>query len=136
MGGWEALTRTASKGTPATTAWALPDCAETALSAHPMFLQKSTEHMKKTPTIVLSITYKGVKFIDASNKVRCSRGLCAPLTNKTAERTNPAGSEGPALARLPLCDEAVHQRRRRLSTWCSTSSGEGRNKSLGPTFSA
>ncbi|XP_006860449.1 PREDICTED: ankyrin repeat and SAM domain-containing protein 1A isoform X2 [Chrysochloris asiatica] len=30
--------------------------------------QKSTEHMKKTPTIILSITYKGVKFIDASNK--------------------------------------------------------------------
>ncbi|XP_054981234.1 ankyrin repeat and SAM domain-containing protein 1A isoform X5 [Sorex araneus] len=31
-------------------------------------MRKSTEHMKKTPTIVLSITYKGVKFIDASNK--------------------------------------------------------------------
>ncbi|XP_068816937.1 ankyrin repeat and SAM domain-containing protein 1A isoform X4 [Capricornis sumatraensis] len=30
--------------------------------------QKSTEHMRKIPTIVLSITYKGVKFIDASNK--------------------------------------------------------------------
>eukprot|EP00069_Balaena_mysticetus_P017647 bmy_10965T0 len=29
---------------------------------------KSTEHMKKIPTIILSITYKGVKFIDASNK--------------------------------------------------------------------
>jgi len=29
--------------------------------------------MKKIPTIILSITYKGVKFIDASNKVsfRC-----------------------------------------------------------------
>ncbi|KFO80921.1 Ankyrin repeat and SAM domain-containing protein 1A, partial [Cuculus canorus] len=26
------------------------------------------EHMKKIPTIILSITYKGVKFIDASNK--------------------------------------------------------------------
>ncbi|CAO2608815.1 Ankyrin repeat and SAM domain-containing protein 1A [Lemmus lemmus] len=32
------------------------------------FLQKSTEHMKKVPTIILSVTYKGVKFIDASNK--------------------------------------------------------------------
>ncbi|KAG8512123.1 Ankyrin repeat and SAM domain-containing protein 1A, partial [Galemys pyrenaicus] len=31
-------------------------------------MRKSTEHMKKTPTIILSITYKGVKFIDASNK--------------------------------------------------------------------
>ncbi|XP_061488323.1 ankyrin repeat and SAM domain-containing protein 1A isoform X9 [Rhineura floridana] len=31
-------------------------------------MRKSTEHMKKIPTIVLSITYKGVKFIDASNK--------------------------------------------------------------------
>lgn len=37
--------------------------------ASPRFLQKSTEHMKKVPTIILSITYKGVKFIDASNKV-------------------------------------------------------------------
>ncbi|XP_054425222.1 ankyrin repeat and SAM domain-containing protein 1A isoform X2 [Pteronotus mesoamericanus] len=31
-------------------------------------MRKSTEHMKKIPTIVLSITYRGVKFIDASNK--------------------------------------------------------------------
>uniref|UniRef100_A0A8D1N5D0 Ankyrin repeat and SAM domain-containing protein 1A n=1 Tax=Sus scrofa TaxID=9823 RepID=A0A8D1N5D0_PIG len=31
-------------------------------------MRKSTEHMKKVPTIILSITYKGVKFIDASNK--------------------------------------------------------------------
>ncbi|XP_074833326.1 ankyrin repeat and SAM domain-containing protein 1A isoform X4 [Carettochelys insculpta] len=31
-------------------------------------MRKSTEHMKKIPTILLSITYKGVKFIDASNK--------------------------------------------------------------------
>lgn len=50
---------------------ALPNCVETAPSAHPVFLQKSTEHMKKIPTIILSITYKGVKFIDASNKVCC-----------------------------------------------------------------
>lgn len=26
--------------------------------------------MRKVPTIILSITYKGVKFIDAANKVR------------------------------------------------------------------
>lgn len=31
--------------------------------------QRSTEQMRKVPTIVLSITYKGVKFIDAANKV-------------------------------------------------------------------
>uniref|UniRef100_A0A4W3JI69 Ankyrin repeat and sterile alpha motif domain containing 1A n=1 Tax=Callorhinchus milii TaxID=7868 RepID=A0A4W3JI69_CALMI len=31
-------------------------------------MRKSTEHMKKIPTIILSITYKGVKFIDAFNK--------------------------------------------------------------------
>ncbi|XP_041330240.1 ankyrin repeat and sterile alpha motif domain-containing protein 1B isoform X15 [Pyrgilauda ruficollis] len=31
-------------------------------------LQKSTEQMKKVPTIVLSVSYKGVKFIDATNK--------------------------------------------------------------------
>ncbi|XP_054055326.1 ankyrin repeat and sterile alpha motif domain-containing protein 1B [Rissa tridactyla] len=29
---------------------------------------KSTEQMKKVPTIVLSVSYKGVKFIDATNK--------------------------------------------------------------------
>ncbi|XP_066561724.1 ankyrin repeat and sterile alpha motif domain-containing protein 1B isoform X3 [Amia ocellicauda] len=29
---------------------------------------RSTEQMKKVPTIVLSVSYKGVKFIDASNK--------------------------------------------------------------------
>ncbi|XP_071993289.1 ankyrin repeat and SAM domain-containing protein 1A isoform X2 [Engystomops pustulosus] len=31
-------------------------------------MRKSTEHMKKTPRITLSISYKGVKFIDASNQ--------------------------------------------------------------------
>ncbi|XP_033918772.1 ankyrin repeat and sterile alpha motif domain-containing protein 1B isoform X14 [Melopsittacus undulatus] len=30
--------------------------------------RKSTEQMKKVPTIVLSVSYKGVKFIDATNK--------------------------------------------------------------------
>lgn len=34
--------------------------------------QRSTEQMRKIPTIVLSITYKGVKFIDAANKVMTS----------------------------------------------------------------
>uniref|UniRef100_A0A673IT96 Ankyrin repeat and sterile alpha motif domain-containing protein 1B-like n=1 Tax=Sinocyclocheilus rhinocerous TaxID=307959 RepID=A0A673IT96_9TELE len=31
-------------------------------------MRKSTEQMKKIPTIVLSVSYKGVKFIDATNK--------------------------------------------------------------------
>uniref|UniRef100_A0AAZ3PQS1 Ankyrin repeat and sterile alpha motif domain containing 1A n=1 Tax=Oncorhynchus tshawytscha TaxID=74940 RepID=A0AAZ3PQS1_ONCTS len=31
-------------------------------------MRRSTEQMKKVPTIFLSITYKGVKFIDAANK--------------------------------------------------------------------
>ncbi|KAM6925055.1 ankyrin repeat and SAM domain-containing protein 1A [Xenentodon cancila] len=31
-------------------------------------MRRSTEHMRKVPTIVLSVTYKGVKFIDAANK--------------------------------------------------------------------
>ncbi|KAL4622474.1 ankyrin repeat and SAM domain-containing protein 1A-like isoform X1 [Arapaima gigas] len=31
-------------------------------------LRRSAEHRRKAPTIILSITYKGVKFIDASNK--------------------------------------------------------------------
>ncbi|XP_008570947.1 PREDICTED: ankyrin repeat and sterile alpha motif domain-containing protein 1B isoform X5 [Galeopterus variegatus] len=30
--------------------------------------QKSTEQMKKVPTIILSVSYKGVKFIDVTNK--------------------------------------------------------------------
>ncbi|RLV96989.1 hypothetical protein DV515_00012296, partial [Chloebia gouldiae] len=38
------------------------------LHLQPVGDDKSTEHMKKIPTIILSITYKGVKFIDASNK--------------------------------------------------------------------
>uniref|UniRef100_A0A9J8CTW6 Ankyrin repeat and sterile alpha motif domain containing 1B n=1 Tax=Cyprinus carpio carpio TaxID=630221 RepID=A0A9J8CTW6_CYPCA len=33
-----------------------------------MRVRKSTEQMKKIPTIVLSVSYKGVKFIDATNK--------------------------------------------------------------------
>ncbi len=37
-------------------------------SSHPL-CKKSTEQMKKIPTIVLSVSYKGVKFIDATNKV-------------------------------------------------------------------
>lgn len=41
------------------------------LTVSPSSSQKSTEHMKKIPTIILSITYKGVKFIDASTKVSC-----------------------------------------------------------------
>ncbi|KAJ0036229.1 hypothetical protein NQD34_004906 [Periophthalmus magnuspinnatus] len=31
-------------------------------------MRRSTEQLRKVPTIVLSITYKGVKFIDAANK--------------------------------------------------------------------
>ncbi|KAG5845963.1 hypothetical protein ANANG_G00144730 [Anguilla anguilla] len=31
-------------------------------------MRKSTDQMKKIPTIVLSVSYKGVKFIDATNK--------------------------------------------------------------------
>ncbi|XP_051913144.1 ankyrin repeat and SAM domain-containing protein 1A-like isoform X8 [Hippocampus zosterae] len=31
-------------------------------------MRRSTEQMRKVPTIILSITYKGVKFIDAANK--------------------------------------------------------------------
>ncbi|XP_060794565.1 ankyrin repeat and SAM domain-containing protein 1A-like isoform X6 [Neoarius graeffei] len=31
-------------------------------------MRRSTEQMRKIPTIILSITYKGVKFIDAANK--------------------------------------------------------------------
>lgn len=37
-----------------------------------LLYKKSTEQMKKVPTIVLSVSYKGVKFIDATNKVSSS----------------------------------------------------------------
>lgn len=43
-------------------------------SSHPL-RKKSTEQMKKIPTIVLSVSYKGVKFIDATNKVIIRRYL-------------------------------------------------------------
>lgn len=57
------------------------------------FSKKSTEQMKKVPTIVLSVSYKGVKFIDATNKVthRCAPSvmalvrLLAGLREKTRE---------------------------------------------------
>lgn len=32
-------------------------------------MKKSTDSMKKIPTVTLSISYKGVKFIDAKSKV-------------------------------------------------------------------
>lgn len=44
------------------------DCKTDLSSSHPL-CKKSTEQMKKIPTIVLSVSYKGVKFIDATNKV-------------------------------------------------------------------
>lgn len=37
--------------------------------------------MKKVPTIVLSVSYKGVKFIDATNKVILTVPVSAPLNN-------------------------------------------------------
>ncbi|NWR43572.1 ANS1B protein, partial [Regulus satrapa] len=40
----------------------------TTLIIFSFLFQKSTEQMKKVPTIVLSVSYKGVKFIDATNK--------------------------------------------------------------------
>ncbi|NWZ44490.1 ANS1B protein, partial [Brachypodius atriceps] len=44
----------------------LLQCNTTLISS--LWFQKSTEQMKKVPTIVLSVSYKGVKFIDATNK--------------------------------------------------------------------
>ena len=35
----------------------------------PFSFQKSTENIAKVPTIILSISYRGVKFIDAKSKV-------------------------------------------------------------------
>jgi hypothetical protein len=35
------------------------------------FLQKSSNAIAKIPTIMLSISYRGVKFIDAKSKVGC-----------------------------------------------------------------
>lgn len=46
--------------------------------------------MRKVPTIVLSITYKGVKFIDAANKVGRSDSSYVPahinLVSKNQQR--------------------------------------------------
>ena len=47
------------------------------------FIQRSTEQMRKVPTIVLSITYKGVKFIDAANKVSNQSSLFNPACHVT-----------------------------------------------------
>ncbi|KAG7221596.1 hypothetical protein INR49_017127 [Caranx melampygus] len=44
----------------------VPKCGYAMKAASPAL--RSTEQMRKVPTIVLSITYKGVKFIDAANK--------------------------------------------------------------------
>lgn len=52
-----------------------------------MFPKKSTEHMKKIPTIILSITYKGVKFIDASNKVSLKHLEAGAWRDKTCSAT-------------------------------------------------
>lgn len=42
--------------------------------------------MKKVPTIVLSVSYKGVKFIDATNKVTCTCPA-TPTINNTCKVT-------------------------------------------------
>lgn len=42
--------------------------------------------MKKVPTIVLSVSYKGVKFIDATNKVACTTPA-TPTMNNTRKVT-------------------------------------------------
>lgn len=56
-----------------------------------LFLKKSTEHMKKIPTIILSITYKGVKFIDASNKVSFTCLEAGVWRDKTCKSHLPRG---------------------------------------------
>lgn len=68
-----------------------------------LFLKKSTEHMKKIPTIILSITYKGVKFIDASNKVSLKRlkagawrGKACSAACLRSHLVPPEASAGPA----------------------------------------
>lgn len=43
--------------------------------------------MKKVPTIVLSVSYKGVKFIDATNKVTLAAHFLWRLLWMTHEKT-------------------------------------------------
>lgn len=43
--------------------------------------------MKKVPTIILSVSYKGVKFIDATNKVGITR-RCSLDTRYSPEYTS------------------------------------------------
>lgn len=40
--------------------------------------------MKKVPTIILSVSYKGVKFIDATNKVGATNKVSLVHTPDTA----------------------------------------------------
>lgn len=56
-------------------------------SSHPL-CKKSTEQMKKIPTIVLSVSYKGVKFIDATNKVLVYNLYLDCKSNNAAELRN------------------------------------------------
>lgn len=54
--------------------WAVGKFGDSCLGGSMIFsscllCKKSMEQMKKVPTIILSVSYKGVKFIDATNKV-------------------------------------------------------------------
>ncbi|XP_051780586.1 ankyrin repeat and sterile alpha motif domain-containing protein 1B isoform X1 [Erpetoichthys calabaricus] len=51
-------------------------------------MRKSTEQMKKVPTIVLSVSYKGVKFIDASNKASQTKKMFILFLNLLDNQDN------------------------------------------------
>lgn len=69
--------------------------------------------MKKVPTIVLSVSYKGVKFIDATNKVRlpsrteaCPHGGVASSQQPGRMDISRGSNEGrrlPSLSASSLC---------------------------------
>lgn len=74
-------------------------------SYNSLFLsQRSTEQMRKIPIIALSITYKGVKFIDAANKVMTSSS--SVVHPKRADK-QPVIKPKPSGPRASLCAHHV-----------------------------
>lgn len=83
----------------------LTPCDVKDIDKHPIILsQRSTEQMRKIPTIALSITYKGVKFIDAANKVMTSSS--SVVHPKWADK-QPVIKLKPSGSRASLCAHHV-----------------------------
>ena len=78
--------------------------------------------MRKIPTIILSITYKGVKFIDASNKV-CPLPALTPASGAPSSESPPGPTSTSA-----RCQSLVHP-----LTWVPGDSLSSSASPSGPT---